>query len=65
MSRYLIFNNTLISILVGLKVDKASKTWSQLFGLPVITPMNKQTSIYRQNGQPYKVSDRIEPPKPK
>lgn len=50
---------------IGLKVDQASKTWSQLFGLPVTTPRNGHSALFRQEGEAYKVSDRIEPPKPK
>lgn len=42
---------------IGLPADSASKTWSQLMGMPTLNKLSRPTLITKQEGDPLKVAD--------
>ena len=47
---------------IGLPYDPSFITWTQLQGLPVITPLNEGQTLQVVEGQKYQIPNNIEPP---
>ena len=47
---------------IGLPYDPSFKTWVQVQGLPVITPLNEGQTLQVVEGQKYPIPNNIEPP---
>ncbi|MGM0338702.1 phage/plasmid primase, P4 family [Enterococcus sp. AZ007] len=50
---------------IGQPCDTASKTWSQLMGLPVLNKLSPETLITKQEGEPLKVDEWLFEPEKK